>query len=212
MANAEQPSGPQSPSTEMPRERSEEGDSTAEIDNTRPKSVSVEYLRQCLTEVEGKTAAKRIMVGINHKEGVPQTELADWYNVSRTTIHNWLDRLERLSEEPLEEVVYDDERPGRPSKLDSSQQKQLAEVLKKPPKEAGYKAPEWTPKLAQAYIEEMFHVEYTLSYVREILHEAGVSWNTSQTRSQDDTHVEKAIENGTGSNEDSNQWVHGCRR
>lgn len=178
----------------------------------RPEHVSVEQLRAYLTEVEGKTATQRIMVGINHKEGVTQTDLADWYDVSRTTIHNWLDRLERLAEEPLEEVVYDDDRPGRPSKLTESQQRQLEEVLAKPPSEAGYDAAEWTPRLTQAYIEEIFHVEYTLSYVRELLHEAGVSWNTTRSREQDQHSVQEAFKRGFEEEEQSHKWVHGCRR
>lgn len=206
MANAEHTGDAQAAHAEM-----SQGQSDVRSD-VRPKNVSVEHLRSCLTEVEGKTATKRIMVGINHKEGVAQTELADWYDVSRTTIHNWLNRLERLAEEPLEDVVYDEERSGRPSKLNDSQEKQLEEVLEKPPSEAGYEASEWTPRLAHAYIREMFHVEYTLSYVRELLHEAGVSWSASDSKAQNEAHVQEAFRRGLEEEQDSRQWVHGCRR
>lgn len=189
----------------------EETDSQSE---RRPEQVGVDELRSYLTAVEGKTATQRIMVGINHKEGVTQTELADWYDVSRTTIHNWLDRLERLAEEPLEAVVYDDDRPGRPSKLTESQQKQFEEVVAKQPSEAGYDAPQWTPRLAQVYIEEIFHVEYTLSYVRELLHEAGVSWDTNESNEQGERHIQEAFKNAYGSEQEqqSHKWMHGCRR
>jgi len=207
MANAERPGDTSAAHPDMPQSRA---DDTEPDGDARPENVSVAALREYLTEVEGKTATKRIMVGINHKEGVPQTELADWYDVSRTTIHNWLTRLERLADEPLEDVVYDDDRPGRPSKLTPSQENQLEEVLSKPPAEAGYEAPEWTPKLTRMYIKEMFHVEYTLSYVRELLHEAGVSWDTETDQTPD--HVQEAFKRGFESEADGHQWMHGCRR
>jgi transposase len=196
----------------MPQNKPDETPSSGDGNDRRPEPVSADYLRECLTKVDEETASKRLMVGINHKQGATQTELADWFDVSRTTIHNWLNRLERLEDESLEEVVYDDERPGRPSKLDPSQQKQLEEVLRKSPKEAGYKAREWTPKLVRGYIKEMFHVEYTLGYVREILREEGISWDTSQTRSQDETHIQEAFKNTQNGDDSSEQWIHGCRR
>ena len=80
----------------------------------RLESVSSDDLKEHLGQVEGKRPTLRLVVGINYTEGVSQSEIASWYGVSRTTIHNWLNRLERLREEPLEEVVYDAERSGRP--------------------------------------------------------------------------------------------------
>lgn len=200
MAKAENPGTAQTESSDQPENRA------------RPRNVSVEELRQYLTDVEGKTATQRIMVGINHKEGVPQTELADWYDVSRTTIHNWLNRLERLDEEPLEEVIYDEERPGRPSKLNASQKRQLEEVLNKPPAAAGYDTSEWTPLLTRTYIEETFGVEYTLSHVRELMHEAGVSWNKTRSKEQSEQRVQEAFKSGFEQSEQSQHRMHGCRR
>ncbi|WP_136689494.1 helix-turn-helix domain-containing protein [Halorhabdus amylolytica] len=166
----------------------------------RPKNVTVEELRDYLTEVEGKTATQRIMVGINHKEGIPQTKLADWYNVSRTTIHNWLSRLERLDEEPLEEVIYDEERPGRPSKLDPDERDRLAAVLQSSPSAVGYDASTWTPRLVHMYIEETFDVEYSLSYVRELMHDSDVSWQTMRM-----TEGENVARTGRGPTQDESE-------
>ena len=70
-----------------------------------------------------------MVVGINYNEGVSQTDLAEWYGVSRTTIHNWLNRLERLESEPFEEVIYDANRPGRPSKLTAEEWNDSMEIL-----------------------------------------------------------------------------------
>ncbi|ERJ05596.1 hypothetical protein HLRTI_002406 [Halorhabdus tiamatea SARL4B] len=181
----------------------------------RPENVSVEELREYLTEVDGKTATQRIMVGINHKEGIPQTQLADWYDVSRTTIHNWLKRLERLEEEPLEDVIYDEKRPGRPSKLDDDERDRLEAVLDASPTVVGYDAVMWTPKLLQRYIEDTFDVEYSLSYVRELMHENDVTWRTAD-RSDTDQALQPDRESQDGSEDRTDddpapQRVHGCR-
>lgn len=83
----------------------------------RLEQVTADDLREHLDVVEEKRPTLRLVVGINYKEGVSQSELAEWYAISRTTVHNWLNRLERLADEPVENVVYDAERPGRPVKL-----------------------------------------------------------------------------------------------
>jgi len=202
MAQAESPTEPRADRT-----------ADAGADPTRrPENVTVEELRAYLRDVEGKTATQRITVGINHKEGVSQTELADWYDVSRTTIHNWLNRLERLEDEPLEDVIYDEKRPGRPAKLDDCQQRQLTEVLTQSPSEAGFDAQEWSPKLARVYIEETFDVEYTLSYVRELMHEADISWSKTDSAEQDIERIQEAFKSGFNTTSQSRPRTHGCRR
>ncbi|MFB6202505.1 MAG: helix-turn-helix domain-containing protein [Halorhabdus sp.] len=188
----------------------------------RPENVTVEELRHYLTEVEGKTATQRIMVGINHKEGIPQTKLADWYDVSRTTIHNWLNRLERLADEPLEDVIYDEERPGRPSKLDDEQRRQLRTALAETPTAVGYDAAEWSPKLVQSYVAEAFDVEYCLSYVRQLMNDIetpeqsvsdDIPSDASETDDSSSTIEDVAMAENppTTDDEASQHRVHGCR-
>ncbi|SEP16932.1 Helix-turn-helix domain-containing protein [Halogranum amylolyticum] len=76
--------------------------------------ISVEELQRALDEVEGKKPTQRLTAAIADKNGVRQTELAEWYGVQRRTIYSWLKRLET---EPLEQAVQDDYRSGRPRKL-----------------------------------------------------------------------------------------------
>lgn len=140
----------------------------------RLEHVSADRLRDGLDAVEGKRATLRLVAGINYKHGITQSELADWYGVSRTTIHNWLDRLERLDREPLEDVVYDDPRPGRPAKLSAEQRERLASTLRNPPNEAGLDEPEWTSPLVRAFIEEEFGVAYSLRHVRTLVDDVGL--------------------------------------
>ena len=143
--------------------------------------MSTDELREHLDEVEQKRPTLRLVVGINYKEGVSQAELAEWYGVSRTTIHNWLNRLERLDTEPFEEVIYDADRPGRPSKLTEDEWEQLLSILEEPPTEAGVDAPQWSPRLVQLFLDDEFDVTYSRRHIRELLHQAGLTWKTARS-------------------------------
>lgn len=137
----------------------------------RLENVSADELRTHLDAVENKRPALRIVVGINYKHGVSQTELAEWYGVSRTTIHNWLNRLERLESEPFEAVIYDADRTGRPSKLTDEQWAELVSILEHSPEAVGIDAARWSPSLVQRVIRDRFDVEYSRRHVRELLNE-----------------------------------------
>lgn len=165
---------------------------------TRPEGVTADDLRRILAEVEGKVPTQRVLAGINVKDGVPQTTVAERYGVHRHTIANWLDRLERLPEEPFEEVVYDAERPGRPRKLTDEQRQQATETLRRPPAEAGIDAPAWTTALAQQYIADTFGIEYHSRHVRRLMHEAGLSYETTRPESATpDGRTQNAWRDGT---------------
>jgi len=65
--------------------------------------ISVEELQEALDNVEGNKATKRLLAAIAYKNGVTQTELAEWYDVQRRTIYSWLKRLD--TDESLEQAV-----------------------------------------------------------------------------------------------------------
>lgn len=139
----------------------------------RLDEISVEDLQRALDEVKRKKPTQRLTAAIAYKNGVSQTELAEWYDVERRTIYSWLKRLEQ---EPLEQAVRDDHRSGRPRKLSEQQQTKLEETLHEPPTDAGYDAPAWTPALVQQYLAEMFDVTYSLPSCRRLMKEAGLSY------------------------------------
>lgn len=109
----------------------------------RLENVSVEDLRQILAEVDDADATKRLMVAITYKEidDLTQTDAAELYGFSSSRASKWFTRLERLDDEPFEEVVYDKPREGRPSELSEEEHEQFVEALHESPQEAGYNAP-----------------------------------------------------------------------
>lgn len=142
--------------------------------------VTTDQLQQALDEAAGKKPTQRLMVAIAYKNGVSQTELAEWYDVQRRTIYSWLTRLD---DGPLDEAISDDHRSGRPRKLSESQRTQLRETLHQPPADAGYDSPAWTPALVQHHLEETFGVEYSRPSCRRLMKEAGLRYR--QPRSTD---------------------------
>ncbi len=136
------------------------------------EDISADELRSCFDEVESKRPVLRLVAGINYKEGVAATTIADWYGVSESTVHNWLNRLERLRHESPEDVIYDAPRSGRPAKLSSDEWQELVEALDATPAETGIDEPRWTPRVVQQFIEDRFDTVYSKRHVQDILREA----------------------------------------
>ena len=133
------------------------------------EDISLSDLQRALERVEGRKPTQRLITAIAYKHGVTQTELAEWYGVQRRTIYNWLTRFD---DQPIEAAVRDDDRPGRPRKLDDTQRRALYETLRAPPTRAGFDEEAWTPALVRQYVRDRFGVTYSLSSCRRLLHEA----------------------------------------
>ena len=136
--------------------------------------ISVEELHDALDNVEGKKPTQRLLAAIAYKNGVDQTELAEWYDVERRTIYSWLKRLD--TDESLEQAVSDAHRSGRKRKLSEIQQKEFEATVHGSPDEVGIDAPAWTPALVQQYLAETYDVEYSILSCRRLLKEAGLSY------------------------------------
>ena len=140
--------------------------------------VPVEELQDALDNVEGKKPTQRLLAAIAYKNGVTQTELAEWYDVQRRTIYSWLKRLD--TDESLERAVTDAHRSGRKRKLSEEEQKEFEGNVNKSPEEVGIDAPAWTPALVQQYPDETYDVEYSIPSCRRLLKEAELRYQKSR--------------------------------
>jgi len=100
--------------------------------------ISIEELQNALDRVEEKKPAERLLAAIAYKNGVTQTELAEWYGVQRRTIYSWLVRLD--TDESLVQAATNNKRSGRNEKLSESK-KEIEETVHGPPEEVGIDAP-----------------------------------------------------------------------
>jgi transposase len=149
----------------------------ASLDN-----VSTEDLREVLAQVDEKKPTQRLMAAINYLEedDASMEKVAGRYGYTGPWLSQWLDRLERLADEPFEQVVYDEQRDGRPTELSDHEYDQFVEALHKSPEKAGFDAPAWSVPLASAYLRDRFDVEYCDRHVRRLMTEAGLSWKTAR--------------------------------
>lgn len=138
------------------------------------EEISVEQLQDALDNVEGKKPTQRLLAAIAYKNGVTQTELAEWHDVQRRTIYSWLTRFD--TDEPLEQAAVDANRSGRKRKLSEKQQQAFEETVRDPPTEVGIEAPAWSPVLVQRHLEETYGVEYSIPSCRRLLKEAGLRY------------------------------------
>ena len=145
-------------------------------------NVSAEDLRQLLTEVDDADATQRLMAAITFKEidELTQAEAATLYGFSDSWASKWFNRLERLNDAPVEEVVYDQPRSGRPSKLTDQQHRRFVDALHEPPENVGFDARAWTVPLAERYLEREFDVEYCERHIRRLMTQAGLSRQTAR--------------------------------
>ncbi len=137
------------------------------------EDISLEDLQRALDQVERKKPTMRLLAAIAYKNGVTQTELAEWYGVQRRTVYSWLKRLE---EPTIENAVRDAHRSGRPRKLTEEQQASLKQVLRQSPGAFGEDAVAWTPELVRQYVHERFGIEYSLPSCRRLMKEAGLRY------------------------------------
>ncbi|EMA53268.1 transposase [Halococcus salifodinae DSM 8989] len=135
--------------------------------------ISIEELQEALDEVNAAKPAQRLLAAIAYKNGITQTELAEWYGVQRRTIYSW---LKRLDDGPLDQAVVDAPRSGRPRKLTTKQRQEFEAALHESPTEVGYDEPAWTPALVGRFVHDAFGVEYSEPSCRRLMKEAGLEY------------------------------------
>lgn len=145
----------------------------------RLESVTFDELRRQLAKTSEKKPAQRILTAIAYKQGDSKEALAERHDVCLKTIYNWLDRFR---EQPIEQAPYDASRSGRPPKLSDEQKEEFFDDLHQSPQEFGYDREAWFPLLAYHHLKDKYGVEYSLSHVYRLMHEAGLSWRTARPR------------------------------
>ena len=142
-------------------------------------AATLDDLCGALAEVEDKKPTQQLMAVINYLEEDDATmaEVAERYGNTGPWLSRWVGRL---ADEPVEQVVCDDPREGRPAELSDEQHDQFVEVLHDSPEEVGLDAPAWSVPLARHYLSEEFDVGYCERHVRRLMSEAGLSCKTAR--------------------------------
>ena len=109
-------------------------------------------------------------------KGETVAQVAETYSVSRQTVYDW---LKAFIWKGLDSLVYQ-RPPGRRPRLTKTQKKQLVELVKAGPQDAGFPTACWTSLLIQQLIQREFGVLYNRHYVCELLHNLGFSFQKAK--------------------------------
>lgn len=101
--------------------------------------------------------------------GLSCYEVANMFGQSPRTVEYWLKRFEQSGFAGLEETP----RPGRPGLLDSSMREQLAEDLRKSPRDLGYTQNLWDGKLLSHHIEKTFRLRLGVRQCQRLFRQLG---------------------------------------
>lgn len=111
----------------------------------------------------------RLLACIHRKEGKKIEEIADAINEPKSTVHNWLNRIESGGLERM----YNTKNKGADCKLTERQLKVLARDLDAGPAAVGLGAGSWTLQLIRRHIKKKFKVEYRLQSVWDLVRRLG---------------------------------------
>ncbi len=146
------------------------------------EDISADHLREVLSQIDDGDATIRVVAALLFVEvdEFSQNRVAEMLGFSSGWSSEWFRRLERLAEEPFEDVVYDEPRSGRPPKLSEKEQEQFEDAVNESPEQSGIDDPAWSVGRAREYLRERFNVQYCPRHVRRLLTAAGLSWKTAR--------------------------------
>ncbi|PWU09799.1 MAG: hypothetical protein C5B51_05540 [Terriglobia bacterium] len=122
--------------------------------------------------------SRRLEAAVELQNGLSQSQVARKFGVSRTTASRWCRALEGKGLEALRKRRA----PGRPSRLNAEQLRQLAELYQAGPRLAGFNTDLWTTSRFAEAILARFAVRYDPDHVGRIMHRLGLRARTRQRR------------------------------
>jgi transposase len=121
---------------------------------------------------------RRLLAADDLQQGLSQSEVARKFGVSRTTASRWNRVLSGNGVEALRKRRA----PGRPSRLNADQLKQVAELYRLGPRMSGFSTDTWTTARFAEAIQARFQIRYDPDHVGRIMHRLGLRERTSRRR------------------------------
>ncbi len=127
--------------------------------------ISLSELKKIYNSEKNAKAKLRLLAAVQRKEGKTLDDIASSLQKPKTTIHDWLKRLE----DGGIMNVYDVKQTGKPAKLTKQQLDELERVLDESPQKQGLPFTLWTTKLVQYIIIKLFNVKYEIWNIWKII-------------------------------------------
>lgn len=132
---------------------------------------SLKELRVLLNEEKDRKAKTRLRACILRKEGKTITQLVKLLRKPRTTVFDWLSRIQKFGLDRR----YNKKQPGNKGQLSKEDYLKLEKVLEMSPEKQGIPFKFWTNKLVQYFIRIEFSISYGIKFVQEITKRLGFS-------------------------------------
>lgn len=123
--------------------------------------ISKEKLRQLYRKEKNAKAKLRLLASIQRKEGETLDDISSFLQKPKTTVHDWLKRIES---EGLN-GFYDIKQKGNRAKLTLEQREELGIILDESPQNQEIPFRLWTTKLVQYIINKNHGISYTQSAI-----------------------------------------------
>lgn len=102
-------------------------------------------------------------------QGMKCPGVASLLGDSVRTVENWINRFEREGFAGL----ADRERTGRPARLTEEQKRELKNILKGAPADAGFSGNLWDGRILSAYIQKSYRVKLGIRQCQRLFHRLG---------------------------------------
>ncbi len=123
--------------------------------------ISKEKLSQLYGKEKNAKAKLRLLASIQRKDGKTLEDIAYSLQKPKTTIHDWLKRIECKELKGF----YDIKQKGNRSKLTLQQREELGRILDESPQNQGIPFKLWTTKLVQYIINKNHGISYNQSAI-----------------------------------------------
>jgi len=135
-------------------------------DIPKEQKITIQEMFQNHPEKRLRERAMMVILSINR---LNVKQIADILECRENTVSKWLSAYEEHGFLGL----YDQPIPGRPPRLSNQQEKQIEEWLDRSPRETGYQHSNWTLKLLFHHINKVFHKQFSLTRIWQIIRKLG---------------------------------------
>lgn len=128
-------------------------------------------IKQLYDKEKNAKAKLRLLATIKRKEGKTLEEISYSLKKPKTTIHDWLKRLEERGVQGVQDIKP----TGRPPKLSKAQKKKLTKILDESPEKQDIPFVIWTTSFVQFIVHKLFGVLYKIRNIEYLVKELGFS-------------------------------------
>ena len=131
-----------------------------------------EELETMAQQEVGRVALRAQLILLSSR-GYSVQHIQEIQQITHVTVYKWLDRFEADGPAGL----YDEDRSGRPPKMDDEAMQVLAAAVEQSPTGLGYNFTTWTLPLLVSHLEQQLGLTVSTETIRQALDDLGYCWS-----------------------------------